>query len=346
MAVRLLDKQTIGDLTKLTIFIVVTTVCTSVLVLTIGNISFGGTKEYSAEFSEVTGLVKGDDIRVAGVRVGNVSDIEIVDGRHAQVTFAVNEGTQLTEATHATIRYRNLVGQRYVSLSQASGSSDLLEEGDTIPLEQTKPSLDLTVLFNGFKPLFEALSPDDVNKLSYEIIQVFQGQGGTLESLLGHTASLTTTLANRDALLGDLIENLDFVLDHVADRDKQLAELISSFRQLVTGLKNDRHAILNSLDGISDLSVETAGLLREVRPALVADIKQARRLADNLERGKAEIDRTLQVAPIKLRRVSRTTIYGSFPNFYLCYFRGTVTLPDLAGTGSPVFGILTTSTAS
>ena len=90
-------------------------------------------------------------------------------------------------------------------------------------MTRTTPALDLTVLFNGFKPLFQALSPADINKLSYEIVQVFQGEGGTLESLLAHTASVTSTLADRDQVIGDLIDNLNEVLDHLGDRDEQLS---------------------------------------------------------------------------------------------------------------------------
>ena len=199
--------------------------------------------------------MKGDDIRIAGVKVGTVKDVEIVDRTHALVTFKVDSDTDLTEATHASIRYRNLVGQRYVALSQEVGSQKVLAEDATIPIEKTSPALDLTVLFNGFKPLFEALSPADLNQLSFEIVQVFQGEGGSLESLLGHTASVTSTLASRDQVIGDLIDNLNEVLEHVGDRDDQLSDLIVSFRDLVGGLTKDRHAILDSLDSISELSV-------------------------------------------------------------------------------------------
>ena len=326
-----LDKRTTADLVRLIVFMIVTTMLTAVLVVLIGNLSFSPKKEYSAVFSDVTGVVQGDDVRIAGVKVGSVQDIEIVDRDRALVTFDVDEDTQLNESTNASIRYRNLVGQRYIALSQAAGDGGLLEEGDTIPVAQTSPALDLTVLFNGFKPLFEALSPDDINQLSYEIVQVFQGEGGTLESLLGHTASITQTLADRDQVIGDLLENLDFVLDHVADRDEQLTELIQSFRTLVSGLKDDRQAILASLDGISDLSVETADLVQGIRPSFVNDVKQLRRLAGNIEENKGELDRALQVLPIKLTKVGRTAIYGSWFNFYLCDFRATVTLP--AGLG-------------
>jgi len=326
-----LDKRTFNDMVKMLTFIVVTTLATSVLVVTIGNMSFAGKNEYRAEFSDATGVVKGDDVRIAGVKVGSVENIEVEGRDKALVTFTVEKGTELNDSTHATIRFRNLVGQRYVSLTQDPAESGTLEEGDTIPVSRTSPALDLTVLFNGFKPLFQALSPDDINKLSYEIVQVFQGEGGTLENLLGHTASITQTLADRDQVIGDLIENLDYVLDHVADRDDQLTDLIQNFRTLVGGLKDDREAILTSLDGISELSVQTADLVKGIRPSFVEDIKQLRRFAGNVDRNKAELDRALQVLPIKLEKVGRTAIYGSWFNFYLCTFKGTITLP--AGLG-------------
>ncbi|KRE95692.1 ABC transporter substrate-binding protein [Nocardioides sp. Soil774] len=323
----LLDKKTSIDLVKLLVFVVVTSLATTVLVVTIGNLGFGSSRQYRAEFTDATGVTKGDDIRVAGVRVGTVSDVEIVDRTRALVTFSVDQDTSVNGGTNAAIRYRNLVGQRYISLTQEVGDTQRLPAGSTIPVSRTRPALDLTVLFNGFKPLFQALSPDDVNQLSYELIQVFQGEGGTLEGLLAHTASVTSTLADRDEVIGELIDNLSLVLDHVADRDKQLTRLIQSFRTLVGGLKKDRGAILGSLEDVSTLSVETASLIDGIREPFVKDIKELRAVAGNIDKNKAELDRALQVLPIKLDKIGRTAIYGSFFNFYLCEFQGRVNLP-------------------
>ena len=323
-----LDKKTTADLVKLLIFMITTGLATGLLVITIGNLSFGATKTYKAEFVDATGVVDGDDVRVAGVKVGTVQDIEIVDNTRALVTFTVDEETRLDDSTHATIRFRNLIGQRYISLTQEGNGGDVLEEEDTIPVARTQPALDLTVLFNGFKPLFEALSPDDINKLSYEIVQVFQGEGGTLESLLGSTASLTQTLADRDEVIGDLLDNLTYVLDHVADRDQQLGELIVSFQDLVSGLKQDRQAILSSLDGISELAVETAGLIDDIREPFVRDVRQLRQLVGTLDRQKGEIDRVLQVMPIKINKYGRTGTYGSWFNFYMCHFKAKIRIND------------------
>ena len=192
-----------------------------------------------------------------------------------------------------------------------------------------------------FKPLFEALSPADINQLSFEIVQVFQGEGGTLESLLANTASLTTTLADRDAVISSLIDNLNVVLDNLGDRDDQLSDLILTFKTFVSGLNQDKDALLASLDQISELSVETADLVKGIRSPFVEDIKQLRRLTSNINKNKAELDRALQVLPIKLTKVGRTAIYGSWFNFYLCNFQGRVLLPgDIAvpvnyNTGTP-----------
>ena len=324
---KLLDKRTRGDLIKLIIFMVVTGLATMMLVVVIGNLSFEKSRTYKAVFTDATGVVKGDDIRVAGVKVGTVKNVKIVKRDRAEVTFTVRNATTVTRSSTATIRYRNLVGQRYISVTQGVGDSSRQPTEQVIPESRTQPALDLTVLFNGFKPLFAALSPADVNKLSYEVIQVFQGEGGNLENLLRSTGSITNTLADRDELIGDVIDNLNVVLETVGDRDAELSSLIPLRRFFGGGLTMDRPAILDSLDKVSELSEQTADITTGIRPSLVESIKGLRQVAENLNQGRDEIDRALQILPIKLEKIGRTAIYGSFFNFYLCEFRAKVVLP-------------------
>ena len=227
-----LDKHTTNDLVKLVIFLVITTLATSLLVITIGNISFSGTKQYQGRSSPTPpAWSRATTSGSQGSRSARVKEVEIVDQTRALVTFTVEESTA-AQRLDARLDPLPQPGRPALHLADPGRRRHrgVLDDGDTIPVERTSPALDLTVLFNGFKPLFQALSPDDINKLSYEIVQVFQGEGGTLESLLGHTASITQTLADRDAVIGDLIDNLDFVLEHVADRDDQLSSLITNFR--------------------------------------------------------------------------------------------------------------------
>ena len=270
--------------------------------------------------------MKGDDIRIAGVKVGNVKDVEIVGRTRAKVTFKIDDDALVTTTTHATIKFRNLVGQRYISLTQPGEDTKRMSEGSTIPVSRTTPALDLTVLFNGFKPLFRALSPQDINKLSYEIVQVFQGEGGTLEGLLGHTASLTSTLADRDAGDRQPHRQPQRRPGHRRRPRRRAERLIINLRSLVGGLAEDRDAILGPLESISALAVETSDLLSGIRPSLTQDVKKLRLLAGNIVKNRSELDRALQVLPIKLTKVGRTAIYGSWFNFYLCRFAGRITV--------------------
>jgi phospholipid/cholesterol/gamma-HCH transport system substrate-binding protein len=236
----------------------------------------------------------------------------------------------------ATIRYRNLVGQRYIALTEGTASAGrTLTPGDEIPLAQTKPALDLTVLFGGFQPLFQALSPADVNRLSYEVVQVFQGEGGTVESLLSHVASLTTSLADKDQVIGSVIDNLNTVLGTVAARDQQLSDLVVSLQQFVTGLAADKDAIFDSLQTIDGLATATSGLVAQARPPLAADIQQLGTLSGNLADTGDVLEQFLQLAPTKIDRLTRTAVNGSWFNFFLCSASGVVTLPATSG-GGPV----------
>ena len=323
-----------APLTKLAVFALVTVLASYVLVTTITNAGYGESLTYRAQFSDVAGLVEGDEVRIAGVRVGQVTGIGLTDATDrpvAEVAIEVDADVPLPTSVLATIRYRNLVGQRYVALTEGEGAAGAtLEAGATIPLAQTRPALDLTTLFGGFRPLFQALSPQDVNRLSYEVVQVFQGEGGTVESLLGHVASLTSSLADEDAVIGSVIDNLTTVMGTVAARDEQLSSLVVSLQQFVSGLAQDRDAIFDSLQTVDGLAVSTAGLLEDARAPLAADVEQLGDLAGNLADSGDVLEEFLQLAPSKIDLITRTAVNGSWFNFYLCGASGSVTLPGAA----------------
>lgn len=320
-----------GPLVKLVIFTFVTVLMTAVLGISIANINMTKTSEYKARFTDATLLLENDDVRISGVRVGQVTDVEVVDKNTAEVTFAVDASKRLPATTTARVQFRNLVGQRYISLDPggAGGTTELLANDGTgsIPIENTQPALDLTELFNGFRPLFTALNPDDINKLSYEIIQVLQGEGGTVEGLLAHTASLTTNLAKRDQVIGEVIDNLNGVLDTLNSRTPQLKETINTMQQLVSGLAEDAKPIGDAIESIDDLAVSTAGLLRDARKPLKDDIAQLGRVSKLLNDNEALVEHFITFGPKKYATIGRTASYGSWFNFYQCAAKGTLKLP-------------------
>ena len=320
----------VAPLVKLGVFVVVTLLLTAVLAQTLGSLSFGGTT-YRARFTDVTGLLVGDDVRIAGVRVGQVDGIRVVDNAIAEVSFTVTEEVPLATSVQAKIRYRNLIGQRYVALGEGPGDGRPLPAGGLIPVGQTTPALDLTTLFNGFRPLFTALTPQDVNTLAYEIIQVLQGEGGTVASLLRHTASLTNTLADRDEVIGRVVTNLNSVLSTLDSRDAELDQTIRSLQQFVSGLAGDRKAIGEALVNLGELTGTTADLLHDARPAIAADVAALGELAGTLNRNAAVIDGTLRRLPGQYDGLIRVSSHGSWLNFFMCDFDGRVAV---AGQGA------------
>src|SRR5687768_10805981 len=154
---------------KLGVFTVVTIIITMWLAAIIGNLRLGSSPYVvTAEFSDASGVLKGDAVKAAGVTVGRVKDIRVEDGI-AKVDLAIDEEIQLPEGMSVAIRFRNLVGQRMVSFFGEGDPETSLEDGDVIPLAETKPAFDLTALFNGLRPLIRSTTPADINIVSREV---------------------------------------------------------------------------------------------------------------------------------------------------------------------------------
>ncbi|KAA9152313.1 MCE family protein [Amycolatopsis acidicola] len=317
-------KSVVPPLLKLGIFAVVTVLLTGVLGLTVANVRLGRTSAYSAVFTDVAGLNTGDDVRISGVRVGTVESIDVVDRGYALVGFDVDAKRRLPGSSTATIKYRNLLGQRYLALAGDLADPATLRPGDVIPVTRTAPALNLTVLFNGFRPLFQALSPNDVNTLASEIVQVLQGEGGTIDDLLAHTASLTSAIAGKDAAIGQTVDNLNAVLGTVNEHSDGLSDLIVQLQQLVSGLAAERGPLGDAISATGNLTNATAGLLTAARPALRDDITHLGVLSKNLADSSDLVEHFVQFLPRKTATLTRLGSYGSWFNYFSCSISGRV----------------------
>lgn len=331
--------KTLGASIKMAIFTVVTLLATGLLAATIANTDSRPTASYGAIFSDAVNLNPGDEVRLAGVRVGSIAGVSLYDGTKAKVVFGVDKALPLSTTTTAVIRYRNLIGQRYLAIVDGPTSGQPLHPHAVIPESRTAPALNLNTLFNGFRPLLAGLEPGDVNQLSYELIRVLQGEGGTVDSLFSHVASLSGTLADRDALIGQVISNLNAVLGPLDSRDKQLSALITNLQQFMSGLSADRDAIGSSLVSINSLAGTTAALVKDARPDLKDDVTQLGILAAGLDEpgSRALLEHFLTATPMKLKVATPEASYGAFLNFYVCAANfilpdGTVTAPQLNDT--------------
>jgi phospholipid/cholesterol/gamma-HCH transport system substrate-binding protein len=308
-----------GTAIKLGAFSVVLLLFTAIIIVVFGQMRFDRTTGYSAVFSNASGLRAGQFVRASGVEVGKVSKVELVnDGSQVRVDFDVDRSLPLFEGTTASIRYLNLIGDRYMELKR--GASDKrLPGGGTIPIERTEPALDLDALIGGFRPVFRSLDPDKVNTIASSIITIFQGQGGTINDILDQTASLTSALADRDQAIGEVIKNLNTVLDTTVKHQKQFDETVVNFQALITGLNDRRDPIASSVADISDAAGTVADLLADNRPLLQSTVGYLETIQQPLIDQKDKLNDILTRLPTAFKIIGRAGgIYGDFFNFYSC----------------------------
>jgi phospholipid/cholesterol/gamma-HCH transport system substrate-binding protein len=303
---------------KLSAFVVAMLMATTFLFLVFGQYRTGSTNGYAAVFANASRLKSGDSVRAAGIRVGTVKAVSLLADKHVLVKFDTDRTVTLTEGTRAAVRYLNLVGDRYLELKDAPGSTKILPAGAQIPIERTAPALDLDLLLGGLRPVVKGLNPQDVNALTSSLIEIFQGQGETFESLLSKTSSFTTTLANNKEVMQRVIDNLNAVLHTIDQEGDKFSGMIDRLQRLTTELAADRDPIGEAIDSLDNGTASLADLLGKARAPLSGTIAQLNRLAPLLDQGKDRVDAALHKAPENYRKMIRTGAYGSVLNWYVC----------------------------
>lgn len=316
---------------KVLTFAVVTTLLIALLGTLIGNVRLGSSRTYYAMFTDATGVFQGDRVRLAGVEVGAVTGLKLVssgDRKLARLEFTVDKSVPVYPDAHLELRYENIVGQRYLNISEEPQQAPSAEDGSTFAASQTTPALNLTELFNGFQPLFRALDPDRLNTFSFELVQALQGESGSIQSLMHNTAQLTNTIADKDVVIGSVVSNLNAVLTTVGDRDEKLTDLIVQFKNLMSGLAGQSDVIGASLPSLNQLLDATAGTIADIRRPLRSSIGSLRSVAGQLVDDRQVFDDSLQKLPFLMRTLARTASYGSWFNFYVCGLQVNLTLLD------------------
>jgi phospholipid/cholesterol/gamma-HCH transport system substrate-binding protein len=314
---------------KFGIFAVVMVVLTACLFFIFGQYRTGSTNNYSAIFTDVSRLKSGDSVRAAGIRVGTVNSVELRNDKTVLVRFDADRRVALTTGTKAAVRYLNLVGDRYLELIDGPGSSRLLPAEARIPPDHTAPALDLDLLLGGLKPVIQGLNPQDVNALTSSLVQVFQGEGGTLDSLFSKTSSFSNALADNNQTIQRLIDNLHTVLATLVTEKDRFSGAIDRLERLTTELAQDRDPIATAIGSLENGTASIAELLTAARPPLAATVNQLNRLAPLLDQDKDRLDAALQKAPENFRKLARLGAYGSFIQFYVCGM--SVRVSDLQG---------------
>jgi phospholipid/cholesterol/gamma-HCH transport system substrate-binding protein len=311
-----------GTLVKLGAVSLVLIFFTALITVVFGQMRFDRTTSYTAEFNNVSGLRSGQFVRASGVEIGKVKDIQLTDGGHrVKVEFNVDRNVPLYQSTTAQVRYLNLIGDRYLELKRGDGEGGdrVLPAHGFIPLSHTQPALDLDALIGGFKPLFRALDPEKVNNIATSIITVFQGQGGTINDILDQTAQLTSRIAERDEAIGEVVKNLNIVLDTTVKHRKDFDETVDNFEKLISGLNEHAEPFAAGIANISNGAGTVGDLLADNRTLLHKTLHYLEPIQQPIIDQRDLWDDQLKRTPIGMNIVGNATgNYGDWVNFYLC----------------------------
>lgn len=314
-------------------FVVIALALTSLVAGTLTQ-GVGDSRTYQAIFRDATGLKKGDDVRISGVRVGEVTSVRL-DHRLARVEFSVEDEQPVYVQTVAAVDFLNLLGQRYIALTTEK-RGDRLAPGSTIPLSRTRDGLDLTALFNAFRPLFEMIKPEDVNELAANIVQVLQGEGPTIRHLTAETARLTSTLVDRDEVIGRVIQNVSVVMETMADHRTQFRSLIRELGSLTGAIAHNRRQIGDTIDAVSLLVTRFASLVDAGMASINRDISSLAAWATAFARQTPGIAGALKNTQELLTGYIKSLGIGSYLNTYVCESK-------LQVKGGPVIDLSTSS---
>ncbi|OHU21262.1 mammalian cell entry protein [Mycobacteroides franklinii] len=322
-----------------------TTIClglTWLVYVTLRRDVSGSTTPYHAMVSDVFGLREGDDVRIAGVRVGRIEQVELV-GDIAKVSFVVQNDQHVFGNTVASVTYQNIIGQRYLGLSIGNkGSIDPLPADSTIPLERTEPSFDVGRLLHGYAPLFSTLDPKQLDNLTNGVVASLQGNQAAIPTLVNQTTSLTKIIAGKDESLDQVVTNLDAVSGILSEQDASLDQILTQTRQMMSSFNDKRPELVDSLGAFRHVAQRLSTISETIDPPLQDLINRQPGVARHMvgiENQTAFLGSNL---PTLLKGVARVTQSGSYVNIYACdlnalgFFPGlNVVIPTIVDAATP-----------
>lgn len=321
---------------KLVVFTLFTVFITFYLASIIGNLSpFKDVYSINAVFSDATGILNGDPVKIAGVTVGKVTGFQVERGR-AIVTMEVESQVELPENVIADIKYRNLLGQRTLNLMRPdSPSSEALGEGGTIPVENTKPALDLALVFNNLRPLIQSTDPEDINAVARAVLKVFKGREDDFAATLGNIGAITSTLTDRDQRLARLVTDLNDLTQVLNSQKGNIRTSLDRFTELMESLADVTPTIERVVDQLDDASGRFGGLIGRNRSNLDQELSDLNVLLTIVDENLAPLDKVAKNLKEVLLATARSQSYGKWWTLYVVNL-----CPELPSGNCPGLGDL------
>jgi phospholipid/cholesterol/gamma-HCH transport system substrate-binding protein len=256
----------------------------------------GGGTAYRAAFRDASGLAPGNEVRVAGVKVGKVTAVELARtgaSTYVRVGFEVDDGAvRLGRDTEATIRIKTVLGQKFLALAPAGPGR--LPDGAQIPLAHTASPFDVVQAVSGLAGTLDQIDVKQLAAAFTVLSQTFADTPASVQASLTGLSRLSQTVASRDAELRDLLSHARGVTTVLANRDDDFRTLVADANLLLDEVSRRRDVIHNLLITTNDLANQLSGLVADNRTRLEPALRQLRDVVATLQRDRTNLERTLQ----------------------------------------------------
>ena len=300
-------------LVKVAVFTVICIIFTVALGVKLANSRlFADTYEMKAQFEDATGVLVGDAVKIAGVDVGRVTGTEIKGGM-AVVTFSLDKDIKLPRDTEVSIRWRNVLGQRFVYIFPGDEDSRW-EEADTIPASQTNDVADIGEFLNRVGPILKAIDPEQANAFLDAMNTALQNNERNVRALLDAGSSLAGDLSERDEEISSLIRNADTIMEAFASQDDEIRNILDDLDN-VSGVLARRTDDVNALvTNFADVQEQLDELLETSGSNIDDTIGSLETVATTLSTNKKNLARTLESTPMGVANYFQTSSWGEWFN--------------------------------
>ncbi|MCQ4121256.1 MCE family protein [Rhodococcus tibetensis] len=251
----------------------------------------GAGSTYTAQFSEAAGLKPANEVRIAGVKVGKVTAVEL-DGDHVNVDFKVTDAWVGNE-TSASIQIKTILGQKYLALDPRG--SDTLNPNDPIPLERTTSPYDVVEAFSAAAETVGEIDSDQLAESMVTLSQAFEGTPSEIRASLDGVSRLSETIASRDQELRKLFDATGTTTKVLADRNTEFNRLISDAGLLLGELNSRQQSISQLLTGTQRLSQQLTGLVRDNEATIGPALEQLNGVVEILKANNENLDRAMKL---------------------------------------------------
>ncbi|MGW3147820.1 MCE family protein [Streptomyces sp. NPDC001177] len=282
---------------------------------------------YSAAFSEAGGLKPGDEVRIAGVKVGKVEDVDL-EGDHVKITFKIKGRPEFGAETGASIRIKTILGAKYLALHPKGPGQ--LKPGSEIPLRRTVPAYDVVQAFSDLTTTTEQVDTDRLAKALDTISTTFQDSPAEVRASIKGLSKISRTVASRDKALGELLDHANGVTGVLAEHTEDFTALVKDGDQLFKEISKRRQAIHKLLKSSAALGIELSGLVEDNNKEIGPALKGLNRVVEMLERNQSSLDRSVELLAPYVRLFTNTLGNG---RWFDSYIQNLVAAPVVPRTG-------------